>query len=86
MKKGYSFFFVPEENSYELSYIPSITVYPVKHLDDLISFFKGEESLKPLEMKKELGILYQKERENTVDFADIKGHAMIKRALSIAAA
>jgi len=84
-KKGYKHFFVPEENVCELEYIPNIIIYPVKHFRQLINFLQGQQSIIPLTEAKDISTLYQ-HQHTTVDFAHIKWHIALKRAMSIAAA
>jgi len=39
LKQGYTHFFVPEDNLYELEYVPGIVLYPLKDFAQLVSLF-----------------------------------------------
>ncbi len=76
---------VPEVNAREAGMVNNLLVYGVKHLNDVVEFFKDENSLQPLQVNTReefLGNQYEFE----FDFSDVKGQENIKRALEIAAA
>lgn len=87
IKDGYSHFFVPEENRYELEYIPWITIYPLRHFQQCLDYFVDGKQIPLITQSKNLDALYTTDFGSyTVDFADIKGHMIAKRALTVAAA
>lgn len=74
--------FVPVDNSSETAWAGDISVYGVKNLQDLIFHLKGDVCLnktKPLRVDSE-------SVSGNVDFSDIKGQEIAKRAAEIAAA
>jgi magnesium chelatase family protein len=74
--------YIPIENAEEASYAENITVYPVKNLDELILHLKKEKFIKPYEKFK------PKSSNNIspiIDFSEIIGQDVAKRALLIAA-
>ena len=81
---GYKNFIIPFENSKEASFIEGICVYPVKSLDETVKFLKGEQNIEKIEHCSYEDIKNQK--VSGLDFCHVKGQAMAKRALEIAAA
>ena len=76
--------FIPFENRHEILPMQGLEVYPVKYLSQLIDFLSGVESV--------LEVWEAKNNHKTpqisadlVDFADIQGQILAKRALVIAA-
>ena len=85
-KKWWKHFFVSDENMDELKYIPGITIYPLTNFLQLVNFVHHSEKVAP-----GISLDFSKLPKNTkmshrVDFKDIKGHIVPKRALTIAAA
>jgi magnesium chelatase family protein len=80
-KNGIKNLFVPYENAYEASVTGGINVYAVKSLKALIGHFSGE-PIKPQEKY----IIPPEKHSEILDFADVKGHAVVKKSLEIAAA
>lgn len=84
---------VPFESAEKLFMIDTIEIYPVKNLQEAISFFKKESVIKPLE-KKELSSLklhieddaFHYHNAFELDFLEVKGQEVAKRAALIAAA
>ncbi len=85
IKQGYTKFCIPEENSYELEYIPNIEVYPLKNFQQIVDFVDQGKILLQIIDHPPIEQLASRPRA-MVDFADIKGHLVAKRAMSIAAA
>jgi len=84
---------VPFESSNRLSMIDNLEIYPVKSLQQTISFFKKEIDIQPLSFKhtqhKTLEILnipYHYQDTFELDFLEVKGQEIAKRAALIAAA
>lgn len=48
MKKGYTTFFIPHENIYELEYIPNIVIFPLKTFSELANYFILNKDLSPI--------------------------------------
>lgn len=86
MQHGYKHFFVPEENVYELEYVPGITIYPLKMFSEVVEYFVYGKPFTPIDQAKDIEQLYQEGKAHDVDFIQIKGHLLAKRALAIAAA
>jgi len=86
MQRGYKHFFVPEENVYELEYVPGITVYPLKTFSQIVSYFVYGKPFVTIDQAKDIEELYQHTNSYDVDFSQIKGQILAKRALALAAA
>ena len=72
MKHGYKKFFVPEENLFELEYIPDIVLYPLKHFEELSGYFLYSKELLACENHKDLADLIQEKNLFAVDFSQIR--------------
>ena len=82
---GYKKFIIPKENTLEASFIDGISVYPVETLIQTIDFLSNNidiEAIKPCEFEE----IKNKNRFKGMDFSNVKGQAVAKRALEIAAA
>jgi len=84
MSRGHKIFVIPADNQYEVSYIQGITVYPIAHFQSLVDHVFGTKILEPSVQRDLSELKSVSVREH--DFAAIKGHQLIKRALSIAVA
>lgn len=80
-KAGIRSLFVPAGNAAEASFADRLTVYPVRHVRDLLAHLSGEEPITPVEP--DAGAA---EEESFPDFAEVKGQENVKRALEVAAA
>jgi len=81
---GLKRFILPRENAAEASIVKGIDVIPVSNLRDAVDFLNGNRSIKPYEtdIEKE----FQECPEYGIDFREIKGQYLAKRAMEIAAA
>lgn len=86
IKKWYRFFFVPENNKYELEYLPWIIIYPLKNFSNIVDYFLNNKDIPQISDSKNLDNLYQWNNKFEFDFKHIKWHIFAKRALAIAAA
>lgn len=77
--------YIPYENAAETQIVKDVQIFPVKHIKEVISHLKGENSIKSFSLKAPA-----KNWEGTpsqfLDFSQVKGQFVAKRALEIAAA
>jgi len=81
-KRGWQKVFIPELNVSEASIIKGIEIYPIKSLDQLIGYLKGQNNIPRNSDHK---VEHQPENY-PIDFNQIKGQEQAKRAMIIAAA
>ena len=79
---GFENLFIPEVNASETSIIKGIKVYPVKNLEQLMLFFKGELAIVPFNPSKKIDT----RPAYFFDMKDICGQEHVKRAMEIVAA
>ena len=84
-KEGFKGLFVPLENAREAGMVNHLKVFGVKHLNDVVNFFKDQNSLEPIIVNTR-DEFFTNQYEFEFDFSDVKGQENIKRALEIAAA
>jgi magnesium chelatase family protein len=84
-KEGFKGLIVPKQNAAEAAMVNNLKVYGVETLQEVIDFFKDENSLQPVTVNtRELFMHAQYAFD--IDFSDVKGQENIKRAMEIAAA
>ncbi|HAJ79538.1 MAG TPA: magnesium chelatase [Fibrobacteres bacterium] len=75
---------VPSGNAQEAAVAEGVYVYPVTNLTEALDFLQGNKNITPHET--DLNLLFNKARQYSIDFRDVKGQEHIKRALLVAAA
>jgi magnesium chelatase family protein len=82
---GYENLFVPIQNVREAAVVNRVKVYGVSHISQVVNFLNGKEPIMPYEMdtRKEF---FEHQSDAEYDMADVRGQALVKRALEIAAA
>ena len=81
--KGFKKIFVPFDNRAEAAVIRGIDVYPVKNVPELYEHLIGGKQIAKADPKL---LTKTPPRDNAVDFSQVKGQLMTKRAMEIAAA
>lgn len=82
-KSGFKEIYIPYDNLNEGNLLHDIKVYAVKSLNDLVSHLTGEKVLRPLKSE---NILLNANKAYSIDFSDVRGQFVARRALEIAAA
>ena len=72
MHDGHKHFFVPEENVYELEYVPGIHIYPINKFDQIVEYFVEGKDIYCISQAIDIETLYQESNIHDVDFAYIK--------------
>ena len=84
-KEGFKGLIIPKANAREAGMVNNLLVYGVAHLNEVIAFFKDEQSLQPVVVNTR-DEFFDDQYAFGMDFSDVKGQEHIKRALEIAAA
>lgn len=81
---GFEEFYVPSSNADEAAAVEGISVIPVQNISDLVHHLNGGMEMPAVEY--DTAKFKQSVREYPIDFSDVKGQALAKRAMEIAAA
>ena len=85
--QGYTKFIIPYENREEASYISNMEIFAFKTLSDVVCFLNGNDNfLYNYVVKTKSYDETMLSNTNKLDFENVKGQKMAKRALEIAAA
>ena len=82
-EEGWHCMVIPSGNAAEGQLVDGITVYTADTLTAIVEHLQGKAQLTPLQKK---SLLLDGPEESTVDFSDVQGQRVAKRALEIAAA
>ena len=84
MKKlGFKRIILPEKNAEEAQIVNDIEIIPLKHLDELIKYLNGESDIVKCKSKK---VNLKSQVDSKLDYSEVKGQEIAKRALEISAA
>ncbi len=84
LQEGYTQFLIPRDNAAEAAYIEGIKAYPIGNLAEINAYIAGSYALEPVAHIEY--IAGEGANKYGVDFADVKGQVLAKRALEIAVA
>ncbi len=82
-EEGIKNLILPEENGKEAGLVDGLNVYGFKNLKEIIDFLNGE--LKKDSVKVDLKSVFDGKHSSGIDFKEIKGQTLVKRALEIGA-
>ena len=80
-KAGIRSLFVPAANAAEAAYAEGLSVYPLRHVRDLLAHLSGEAPIAPQSPPSQVD-----GDRDAPDFSEVKGQENVKRALEVAAA
>jgi magnesium chelatase family protein len=83
-RAGMTRLILPRENASEAAVIQGIAVYPVDTLPQVVEFLTDRLHLEPLQV--DVQAAFTPIQQVPADFAEVKGQALVKRALEVAAA
>jgi len=83
-EEGFKNIILPEENEKEAALIEGINVFGFKNLKEIVNFLN--KNLKKEPVKVNLEDIFKYEENPLLDFKEVKGQVVVKRALEIAAA
>ncbi len=81
---GFTEFYAPVANAEEAAAVEGITVYAVPNVRALVMHLNGEQPLTPVQCNRQA--FAEAADHYNMDFADVRGQTMAKRAMEIAAA
>ncbi|WP_256002637.1 YifB family Mg chelatase-like AAA ATPase [Pedobacter deserti] len=82
---GFGGFILPDANAGEAAIVSDISVYGMRTLPEVVSFFTGGQRPEPVVVNTRVDF-FRSINRYPYDFADVKGQENIKRAMEIAAA
>lgn len=83
-ENGFREFYAPAENAVEAATVDGIDVYAIHNMRELVMHLNGEARLSPVQC--DHSAFFEGVTSYSADFADVRGQAMAKRAMEIAAA
>ncbi len=83
-RRGRKRLLLPEANAAEAAIIEGIETYPIRNLREAWDFLIGNITLPPFKIDR--SSLFNSNHSYSVDFEEVKGQHMVKRALEVAAA
>ena len=83
-QRGLKGIVVPRANAYEAAVVDELEVIPVESLSQAVAFISGQLPLESATV--DLDEVFRQASQYDVDFADVRGQELVKRALTIAAA
>lgn len=84
VQNGYKKFIIPSKNAKEASYISGIEVYAFDRLSQAVDFLTGAAEFAPIETSEFVSM--QNVNRYNVDFSEVRGQYVAKRAIEIAVA
>ena len=84
IKNGIKRIVLPKENVKEAAIIDTLDVIGVDNLKEVINYLNGKIKIEPNKIN--LNNLLEDRRESVLDFSEVKGQELTKRALEIGAA
>ncbi|MDR0303624.1 MAG: YifB family Mg chelatase-like AAA ATPase [Chitinispirillales bacterium] len=82
-KNGFSAIIVPEKNADEAAVAQGLPVYPAKTLKDAIDLVEGNSTIEAKTC--DIDKIFSKSQDFLLDFIDVKGQSVVKKALLVAA-
>ena len=77
-------FLLPAANAAEAALVEEAAVYPMQHLLQVVSLLTGREEMQPFRAEPQSHL--QISSSNVVDFSEVKGQVVAKRAIEVAVA
>lgn len=84
LQAGHRKFIIPKANAEEASYVEGCEIYALDNLQDVVGFLAGTRHFEPLQTKEFVSI--ENGNKYSVDFSEVKGQYVAKRAVEIAVA
>lgn len=84
LKMGKKRLIIPKENTQEASLIKGIDIIGVSSLNELVAYLRNEKKITPVPSM--FDVVVDQNIHSVLDFEDVKGQLLAKRALQIAAA